>query len=48
MGEGKRWKAYSNNLGHLLIVIIVNPGAGAFSGILPQIWPCSAGLLAGL
>ena len=31
MGEGKRWKAYSNDLGHLLIVIIDNPGAGAFS-----------------
>ena len=31
MGEGKRLTAYSNDLGHLLIVIIVSQGAGAFS-----------------
>ena len=46
-GEGKGWKAYSNDQGYLLLFIIVNPGSGAFSRDLPQIWPRSAGLLAG-
>ena len=50
MGYGKRWKAYSNDLGHLLLFIIVNPlgdggGGGHLEGILPQIYPHSAGLL---
>ena len=27
-GRKKRWKAYSNDLGHLLLFIIVNPGGG--------------------
>ena len=32
MGWGKRWKAYSNDLGHLLLFLIVNPlRVGAFS-----------------
>ena len=31
-GIGERWKAYSNDLAHLLLFIIVNPrGTGAFS-----------------
>ena len=30
-GIGERRKAYSNDLGHLLLFITVNPGAGAFS-----------------
>ena len=43
-------KIYSNDSGQLLffILILSAPGAGAFSGILPQIWPGSVGLLAGL
>ena len=44
----KDGKLIQNDLGHLLIVIIVNQGAGDLPGILPQIWPRSAGLLAGL
>ena len=35
----------------MLVIIVKSLGAGAFSrdlpGIVPQIWPCSAGLLAG-
>ena len=46
---GKRWKAYSNDLGYLLLFIIVNHGGwGHLAGILLQIWLRSAGLLAGL
>ena len=43
-------KEYSNDLGHLLLCIIVNPcmRAGHLDGILPQIWPRIAGILAGL
>ena len=38
MGLVKRWKAYSNDLGHLLLFIIVNPrGRWHLAGILPQI-----------
>ena len=47
MGQGKRWKAYSNDFGPLpSSYSLVNPG-GDLAGILPQIWPPSAGLLAG-
>ena len=46
--RGKDGNFIQNDLGHLLIVIIVYQGAGAFSRDLPQIWPRSAGLLAGL
>ena len=28
--RGKRWKAYSNDLGHLLLFIIVNPRGRGF------------------
>ena len=43
--DRKRWKAYTNNIGHLLVFFIVNLlGEGALAGILPQIWPHSAGL----
>ena len=43
------WKPYSNDKGHLLFYIIVNPGRrGHLAGILPQILPRSAGRLAGL
>ena len=44
-------KNYSNDSGQLLIFILIlsAPGGwGLFAGILPQIWPGSAGLLAGL
>ena len=43
-------KIYSNDSGQLLffILILSAPGAGLLAGILPQIWPGSAGLLAGL
>ena len=46
MGQGERWKAYSNDLGHLLLCIIVNPGGGGghLARILPQIWPRIAGI----
>ena len=46
--RGKGGKLIQNDLGHLLIVIIVYQEAGDLAGILPQIWPRSAGLLAGL
>ena len=46
--RGKDGKLIQNDLGHLLIVNIVYQGAGHLVGILPQIWPRSAGLLAGL
>ena len=42
---------YSNDSGQLLffILILSSPGGrGLLAGILPQIWPGSAGLLAGL
>ena len=40
----------SNDSGQLLFIILIlsAPGAGLLAGILPQIWPGSAGLLAGL
>ena len=43
-------KIYSNDSGQLLffILILSAPGAGLLAGVLPQIWPGSAGLLAGL
>ena len=44
-------KIYSNDSGQLLffILILSAPGGrGLLAGILPQIWPGSAGLLAGL
>ena len=44
-------KIYSNDSGQLLffILILSAPGGGGLLvGILPQIWPGSAGLLAGL
>ena len=44
-------KIYSNDSGQLLffILILSAPGErGLLAGILPQIWPGSAGLLAGL
>ena len=46
--RGKDGKLIQNGLVHLLIVITVNPGAGAFSRDFLQIWPRSAGHLAGL
>ena len=50
MELGERWKAYSNDLGYLLLFIIVNPcGAGAFSrDFTTKVCPRSAGLLAGI
>ena len=44
--DRKRRKAYTNDYGHLLLFIIVNlqGGGGHLAGILPQIWPHSAGL----
>ena len=45
---------YSNDSGQLLFFILIlsvpggGGGAGLLAGILPQIWPGSAGLLAGL
>ena len=36
MGYGKRWKAHSNDLGHLLLFIVVTRGGGHLAGILPQ------------
>ena len=44
----KGGKIIQNDLGHLLIVIIVYQGRGHLAGILPQIWPRNAGLLAEL
>ena len=44
-------KIYSNDIGQLLffILILSAPGGGGLlAGVLPQIWPGSAGLLAGL
>ena len=42
--RGKDGK-HSNDLGHWLLFFIVNPrGRGHLAGILPQIWPRSAGL----
>ena len=44
-------KIYSNYSGQLLffILILSAPGGrGLLAGVLPQIWPGSAGLLAGL
>ena len=44
-------KMYSNDSGQLLFftLILSAPGMrGLLAGILPQIWPGSAGLLAGL
>ena len=46
--RGKDGKLIQNDLGHLFIVIIVYQGTGHLAGILPQIWPRSAGLLVGL
>ena len=46
--RGKDGKLIQNDLGHLLIVIIVYQGRGHLAGILPQIWPRNAGLLAEL
>ena len=47
---GNARKVNSNDSGHLLFFIIVSPreGGGLLAGILPQVWPRSAGLLAGL
>ena len=45
--RGKGGKLIQNDLGHLLIVIIVYQGEH-LAGILPQIWPRNAGLLAEL
>ena len=42
---------YSNDSGQLLFFILilsVPGGGGLLAGVLPQIWPGSAGLLAGL
>ena len=44
----KDGKLIQNDLGHLLIVIIVYQVRGHLAEILPQIWPRSAGLLAEL
>ena len=49
-------KIYSNDSGQLLSFILIlsaaggggGGGRGLLAGILPQIWPGSAGLLAGL
>ena len=45
-------KIYSNVSGQLLFFILIFSappgGRGLLAGILPQIWPGSAGLLAGL
>ena len=44
-------ESYSNDLGQLFVLYFnfVSPrGRGLLAGILPQIWPGSAGLLAGL
>ena len=44
-------KIYSNDSGQLLFFILIlsaPEGGGLLAGILPQIWPGSAGLLAGL
>ena len=44
-------KIYSNDSGQLLFFILIlsaSGGRGLLAGILPQIWPGSAGLLAGL
>ena len=46
-----RGENYSNDSGQLLFFILIlsaHPGRGLFVGILPQIWPGSAGLLVGL
>ena len=43
-------KIYLNDSGQLLFFILLSApgGGGLLVGILPQIWPGSAGLLAGL
>ena len=46
-----RGNIYSNDSGQLSFFILILPasgGRGLLAGILPQIWPGSAGLLAGL
>ena len=45
-----RGENYSNDSGHLFFILILSahPGRGLLVGILPQIWPGSAGLLVGL
>ena len=40
--DQKRWKAYTNYLGHLLSLLL--GGGGDLAGFFPQIWPHSAGL----
>ena len=45
VGWEKRWKAYSNDLGHSLFIhYCQTPGRGLLAGLLTQIWPRSAGL----
>ena len=46
--RGKDGKLIQNDLGHLLIVIIVYQGAGGFSRVFTTNLARSAGLLAGL
>ena len=46
--RGKDGKLIQNDLGHLLKSLLLTRGRGHLAGILPQIWPRSAGLLAGL
>ena len=46
-----RGENYSNHSGQLLFFILIlsaSGGRGLLAGILPQIWPGSAGLLTGL
>ena len=42
--DQKRWKAYTNDLGHLLSLLSTSSGGGGGGGGVVQIWPHSAGL----
>ena len=48
-GIGEKIESFFNNLGNVLLDIFVNPrGTGHLAGILSEILPRIAGLLAGL